>query len=244
MDKEQAQALVRTRGWYHNYEVYPGVFTGGQCRVDALATFGVYGIPDDLKGKTVLDIGAWDGPYAFEAERRGAAVWALDIQDPDRTGFNVARQIKGSGASYRRGSVYEIPREWDGKFDAVLYLGVFYHLYHPLLAFQNIHRALKPGGMMYYEGAALDHAEKVDPYWADRKKLLKELRGTPVCYFVREKYANDDSNWFIPTHRCVQDWVRSSGFEIVRDGVDSNASRSWGAARMIPGFQAIQHAII
>jgi tRNA (mo5U34)-methyltransferase len=65
-----------------------------------------YGIPEDLTGKSALDIGAWDGLYSFELERRRASVVALDIQDPERTGFNIARKIKNSSVKYLKCSVY------------------------------------------------------------------------------------------------------------------------------------------
>jgi 2-polyprenyl-3-methyl-5-hydroxy-6-metoxy-1,4-benzoquinol methylase len=57
-----------------------------------------------------LDIGAWDGPFTFELERRGAQVTALDIQDPDVTVFNAVKEIKNSSATYVCGSVYDACR--------------------------------------------------------------------------------------------------------------------------------------
>ena len=97
-------------------------------------TLNIYGVPGNLAGQEVLDIGAWDGPYTFEFERRGAKVTALDIQNPDRTGFNVSKKILKSNAMYICASVYELPHEFKNKFDIVFYSGVYYHLKNPLLA--------------------------------------------------------------------------------------------------------------
>ena len=65
------------------------------------------GISQDLSGLRTLDIGAFDGPFTFELERRGAHVTALDIQDPDITVFNAVKAIKHSSANYVRGSIYD-----------------------------------------------------------------------------------------------------------------------------------------
>ena len=243
MDKEEVQKLVDAKSWYHGYEIMPGVMTKGKFEVDPPRAFDFLGVPADLSGKRALDIGAWDGPYTFELERRGAQVTAFDIQDPDRTGFNTAKQILNSCVEYVRGDVLALPEEWMATFDVVFYLGVFYHLKTPLVAFQNICRALKPDGMMYFEGAILDFADRVDPAWRKRRRLIKRMAELPVAYFAREEYCGDKSNWFIPTHLCVQDWIRSTGFEIVRSGRDEELSRSWGAARKRDDFQPDEHFV-
>src|SRR5262245_48594334 len=127
------------RSCYHKYEVEAGLFTPGQFfEVDPKTWLDHVGVPQSLLGLRALDIGAWDGPFTFELERRGAQVTALDIQDPNTTVFNAVKEIKGSTAKYVRGSVYEGSPEELGVYDIVLFAGVYYHLKNPVLALQRI----------------------------------------------------------------------------------------------------------
>ena len=103
------------------------MFTPGKLLTKPKELFEHLGLPSDLTGKRVLEVGSWDGPLAFECEARGAIVTAMDIQDPARTGFNVAREILGSKVSYVQGSVYDAARLLKGTFDYIFFLGVFYH---------------------------------------------------------------------------------------------------------------------
>jgi tRNA (mo5U34)-methyltransferase len=82
----------------------------------------------------VLEIGTFDGAIAFECETRGAKLTGLDIQDPSKTGFNVAKEIRQSRVDYVQGSVYDLAALFTEKFDYVFFLGVFYHLKNPVLA--------------------------------------------------------------------------------------------------------------
>jgi tRNA (mo5U34)-methyltransferase len=110
------------RKCYHRYEIAPGVFTPGtNLEIDPGKCLDEIGVPHDLSGRRVLDIGAWDGPYSFELERRGAQVTALDIQDPDTSVFNAVKRILNSSARYVRGSVYDAPIEELGTFELVLF---------------------------------------------------------------------------------------------------------------------------
>ncbi len=99
-------------------------------------------IPDDLTGKTVLDIGAWDGFFSFECEKRGAErVLAIDIYAWDQHGmdsFLLARQLLNSKVEYRKMNIHELNAAAIGKFDVVLFFGVFYHCVNPLTALQKI----------------------------------------------------------------------------------------------------------
>jgi tRNA (mo5U34)-methyltransferase len=117
------------RSCYHKYEVEPGLFTPGQfLDLEPKLCLDELGVPQGLSGLRALDIGAWDGPFTFELERRGAQVTALDIQDPDITVFNAVKEIKNSSATYVRGSVYDALPENIGVYDVVLFAGVYYHL--------------------------------------------------------------------------------------------------------------------
>ena len=103
------------------------------------------GVPEDLSGKRVLDVGAWNGGFTFECERRGAAeVVAYSLENPDQTGFNRLKALLGSQATYQVGSVYNLDARQLGQFDVILFLGVLYHLRYPLLAADKL-RAVTRG---------------------------------------------------------------------------------------------------
>ena len=148
MTNEEILAKLDTVSWYHRFEIVPGVFTPGKLLSKPKELFEHLDLPSDLTGKKVLEVGTWDGPLAFECEARGAVVTAMDIQDPARTGFNVAREILGSKVSYVQGSVYDAARLLTGIFDYIFFLGVFYHLKHPVLAFEELSKLLTQGGTL------------------------------------------------------------------------------------------------
>ena len=84
----------------------------------------------------MLDIGAWDGWFSFEMERRGAEVLAIDNWDNPR--FHEARAMLNSRVEYQQIDMYDLTLERVGRFDIVLFMGVLYHLKHPLLALERV----------------------------------------------------------------------------------------------------------
>src|SRR5215813_2598194 len=150
--------------WYHAIEVAPGIITPG--RYDPKPLLDAMGFPADLSGKSVLDIGAYDGFFTFEAERRGAErVVALDRHPASHKGFALAHELLGSKAEYVEGSVYDLSPDIHGTFDVVFFLGVLYHLRHPLLALEKIHSVCRE--MLFVESHVLDddflHAGQLIP---------------------------------------------------------------------------------
>lgn len=138
--------------WYHQIELAPGLVTpGGHPSSEALKVLDAMGLPRDATGLRVLDIGCRDGFFAFEMERRGAAVTGLDYADPEVTGFGIASRVLGSRVEYVVANVYDIAPERFGTFDLVLFLGVLYHLRNPLLALDRLRRVVKPGGLVFVE---------------------------------------------------------------------------------------------
>lgn len=238
--------LLHSRPWFHSFEILPGVFTPGRVKIDAKLALDLVGVPAHLSGKLVLDVGALDGAYSFEMERRGASVFALDIQDPDRTGFNVAKGVLNSSVKYVKGTVYDLAHLVPGPFDAILFFGVYYHLKKPLQALEQIWKVLEPSGRLYFEGAILDYADHVDSFWKPRARSLKELRSLPVAYFTSGDYAADRSNWFIPTQACLAQWLEATGFRDVEMAtpLDELNSRTAGSAVKDPAFQPYEHGLV
>ena len=158
------------------------------------------GLPKDLTGQHVLDIGTTNGAGAFVAEQRGAArVVAIDIFPPDYYGFADIAELLGSRATYVRASVYGLPSVLEERFDVVLFLGVLYHLRHPLLALDEVRAVTR--GTMLLETAVSDH----------------ELGGCSAAaiarFYRRDELGRDPSNWFAPTTRALVEWCGSCGFD-------------------------------
>src|SRR5579862_2781770 len=124
-------------GWYHSLELPDGKVIPGLLTLEQLKTrISRYPIPQDLRGKRVLDIGAWDGWFSFEMERRGASVVAVDAVPSGN--FLRARELLGSKVEYLVADVYDLRPSDLGVFDIVLFLGVLYHLKHPMLALERV----------------------------------------------------------------------------------------------------------
>jgi tRNA (mo5U34)-methyltransferase len=125
------------KGWYHSFELPDGTLIDGVNPLPRLRErFARFPIPGDLRGKRVLDIGAWDGWFSFEAERRGAEVTAIDCVEAPH--FVEMHRKLSSKVDYRILEIYELPAAGLGKFDIVFMLGVLYHLRHPLLALETV----------------------------------------------------------------------------------------------------------
>lgn len=124
--------------WFHRIELPGGQVTPGWSnpKVDKLP---FYGLPKDMSGMRVLDIGNAEGFFSFEAERRGAAeVIGLENYPPMARKFEICRAALGSRARTYLGSVYDLQPSTFGTFDLVMFFGVLYHLRHPILALQKV----------------------------------------------------------------------------------------------------------
>lgn len=192
--------------WWHSIELRPGVVTPGSKTPQAMAeeignTFN--GI--DLNGKSVLDIGAWNGAFSIEAKRRGAKrVVALDRPAsviPDaRASLRFAIEASGLDIETADGDMDDIHAlEGLGKFDIVLFLGVFYHLIDPIQALKQIFAATSD--LMIME----THVEKTP-----------EQRPAMVFYPGSEA-SNDPSNWWGPNVQCVEPLLKTIGFRRVEN---------------------------
>ena len=234
------------RSCYHKYECEPGLFTPGNfLEVDPKRCLDELGVPQDLLGLRALDIGAWDGPFTFELERRGAQVTALDIQDPDITVFNAVKEIKHSSATYVRGGVYDARPETLGIFDVVLFAGVYYHLKNPVLALQRIRKLLTDRGALFIEGASTTDylAEQLTKALGLPKSGVRAtaeiLDRLPLSYFDTEQEIYGDwSNWWFPTTRSLEVILVDSGFRNVALELSKNAFYNYSHRRLMGRAEA------
>ncbi len=237
-EKEHVERLVASKKWYHKYEIYSGVVTPGRAHVDAKSILDSYGFPKKIIGKRVLEIGAWDGGYTFELESRGGEVTAMDIQNKENTGFSVAHSIKSSKVVYIQEDVTNLNPKKHGKYDIVLFLGVYYHILHPLLAFQNIYNVLKNDGLLFYNGHILDFTYNIDKRMAKHKEnIVGIVDKIPISLFSRECYVGVWNNWHIPNMLCLNDWLSTAGFRVVNEKVFPQSSTMFGVAQKITNFQ-------
>ena len=124
--------------WFHRMELPGGIATPGWSdpKIDKLPHFG---LPENMSGMRVLDIGNAEGFFSFEAERRGATeVIGIENYPPMARKFEICRTALGSNARTYMASVYDLSPNTFGTFDLVMFFGVLYHLRHPILALQKI----------------------------------------------------------------------------------------------------------
>jgi tRNA (mo5U34)-methyltransferase len=187
------------KGWYHSFELPDGTLIDGVNPLARLRErFARFPIPGDLRGKRVLDIGAWDGWFSFEAERRGADVTAIDcVKAPH---FVELHRKLSSKADYRLLEIYELPAASLGKFDIVFLLGVLYHLRHPLLALEIV-------------CSLTTDIAIVESFVTDGDTWREHTDDIPALEFYEGyELANRYDNWVGPSVACLLAMCRSAGF--------------------------------
>ena len=218
--REQVAQRVRALGdWFHNLDIggvqtAPDHFLGDYPRVkwrrfqDA--------IPTDLHGKTVLDIGCNAGFYSIEMKRRGAdRVVGIDFDEKYLAQAQFAADALGFEIEFRKLSVYDV-HELGEKFDIVLFLGVFYHLRHPLLALDLIHQHVATDLFIFQSLQRGSEAiELLEDDYEFSETDVFERPGFPKMYFIEKRYSGDPTNWWIPNRACVEAMLRSAGFDVV-----------------------------
>jgi tRNA (mo5U34)-methyltransferase len=198
--EDDARAFLERTGfvWHQRFDLLPGVPTPGASDIGWL--LGITGLPLDLTGLSVLDIGTSNGGAAFLLERRNASrVVAVDVVPPDHFGFDQLRDFIGSKAEFVQASIYDLPQVLGEQFDVVVFLGVLYHLRHPLLALDCVR--LLTRGVAAIETAVCDH----------------EFPGVETAiarFYPRDELSGDSTNWFAPNHRALLDWCATSGFDV------------------------------
>jgi tRNA (mo5U34)-methyltransferase len=173
-------------------------------------------VPADLTGKTVLDIGCNAGFYSIEMKRRGAErVVAIDSDEVYLAQARFAAEVSEAEIEFHQLSVYDAAT-LNEEFDVVLFLGVFYHLRHPLLALDLIHEHVTRDLLIFQSmqrgSEDVEPLSEDYPFW---ETTIFEQQGFPRMHFIEKRYSADPTNWWIPNRACVEAMLRSAGFEIL-----------------------------
>ena len=221
MDKETIlKKIAEVPFWWHYIELGHGVVTPGHqggennpgASKEILARFH---LPENFSGKTVLDIGAFDGLFALEAEKRGAArVLAIDnFNHLEKEGkhlergfipLQIAREILASKVEYKEMDAMDVAPEKIGTFDVVLFLGVLYHLKNPVLALEKVASVTKE--LAIIESLYFDKYNDEAVAW----------------FFEKDEWKNDPTNWWSPNQKCIEAMTRAAGFKRVECVSKSN----------------------
>jgi tRNA (mo5U34)-methyltransferase len=173
-------------------------------------------LPADLSGKSVLDIGCNAGFYSIEMKRRGAdRVIGIDSDERYLAQARLAADALGyDDVEFRNLSVYDVGALGE-RFDVVIFMGVLYHLRHPLLALDLI-REHVAGDLLLFQSmqrGSTQVMELDEDYSFDETMMFAES-GFPKLHFIERQYAHDWTNWWIPNRACAEAMLRASGFSI------------------------------
>lgn len=206
--------------WYHSIDVVDGATTRGWF--DLRHALPELPIPD-VRGKRCLDIGTWDGFYAYELERRGASeVIALDVPDlsgidyppevdaiegfdrsqrssqPRPAGFHLLHEILDSKVEWRAGNIYDLDPDDIGTFDLVVCGSLLVHLRDPVRALSAV-RSVTRGQLL-----SIDHLHPPVQLLSRRRPLF-QLRG-----------MGTDFQWWLPNDAGARHLLHVGGFAVER----------------------------
>ncbi len=214
------EAQVRALGpWFHQMQV-GGVWTAPE---HVLGDYPAVkwrhyadALPADMGGLSVLDIGCNAGFFSQALKRRGAArVVGIESDPRYLAQARFAAEVEGLAIEYRQMSVYDVAALRE-RFDIVLFLGVFYHLRHPLLALDLVHEHVARDVMVFQTlQRGGDEVMAVAEDYPFSERAVFEAAGYPRLHFIEHSYAGDPTNWWAPNRAAVEALLRSAGFAIV-----------------------------
>ena len=220
MNTDQIRRRVAELGqWFHNLDLAgvktaPDHFLGDYPAVK-WERFSK-ALPQNLSGKTVLDVGCNGGFYSIKMKQRGASrVVGIDTDEKYLEQARFAAEVSRVDIEFHNLSVYRVA-ELQERFDLVLFMGVLYHLRHPLLALELLHEHVV-ADLLVAQSLLRGSSESADlpPDFHFWEEETFENRNFPRMYFIENRFANDPTNWWIPNRACFEAMLRSAGFEIL-----------------------------
>jgi tRNA (mo5U34)-methyltransferase len=204
--------------WFHNLDLQgiqtaPEHFLGDYPKMKWQHF--AHAVPADLTGRTVLDIGCNAGFYSLEMKRRGAdRVVGIDSDPRYLAQAELVAEVSQQEIEFRHMTVYDVAKLGE-RFDMVLFMGVFYHLRHPLLALDLLHEHVV-GDLLVFQSmqrGSRDVAPRVADY-DFHDELPFQRADFPRLHFIEQSYAGDPTNRWIPNRACVEAMLRNAGFRI------------------------------
>lgn len=218
-DQTDLKAKIAELGpWFHNLDIN-GVRTAPDHFLGDYPTFKWRRfcdvIPEDLQGRSVLDVGCNAGFYSLEMKRRNAGrVLGIDADARYLRQARFAAEQAGLDVHFRQMSVYEVGKLAE-RFDLVIFMGVLYHLRHPLLALDLLYEHAVGDSLLFQ---CLQRGDERLPMLQEdypfEEWAIFDRPDYPKLFFVEERYASDPTNWFIPNKAAVEAMLRSAGFVI------------------------------
>ena len=245
---DQLKDRVKALGpWFHNMNLR-GIWTApdhflGDYPGSKFKRFAPH-LPQDLSGKSVLDIGCNAGFYSIEMKRRGAErVVAIDSDERYLAQARLASGVLGfEDIEFRQLDVYNVGALAE-TFDLVIFMGVLYHLRHPLLALDLIREHVAKDLMLFQsmQRGSKNVLQLDEDYKFSETDLFFES-SYPKLHFVEHRYAGDWTNWWVPNRACSEAMLRSAGFriearieeEVYLCRVAERPYEQWGPAAVYP----------
>jgi tRNA (mo5U34)-methyltransferase len=219
LDQNQIRSRLSGLGqWFHNMQLNgvwtaPNHFLGDYPNIKWQKWKN--SIPADLRGKTVLDIGCNGGFYAIEMKKRGAdLVVAIDEASDYLAQARFAAEVSQVKIEFQQMSVYDVA-QLKQQFDLVLFMGVLYHLRHPLLALDLLAEHVVKDSMVFQSLLRGHDGEmKLEQDYPFEETDIFDDPRFPVMHFIEKEYSHDWTNWWIPNRACAEAMLRSAGFTV------------------------------
>ncbi len=219
LNEESLRQRIEELGpWFHNLRLQgvqtaPQHFLGDypQVKYERLRDT----VPQDFTGRTVLDIGCNAGFYSLEMKRRGAErVVGIDTDERYLRQARYAAEVEGAEIEFRQMSVWDVAALRE-RFDLVIFMGVLYHLRHPLLALDLVHEHVARDLLLFQsmQRGSREIAAVEEDYEITAPAPFDEP-GFPKMHFIERRYSNDATNWWVPNRACAEAMLRAAGFAI------------------------------
>jgi tRNA (mo5U34)-methyltransferase len=216
---EMTETLQRLGPWYHNVVFAPGMMSNPSNADYPASRWRLLDsvISKDLRGKSVLDIGCNSGFFSLEMKKRGAdRVVGIDIMPHLLAQSRFASHWFHLPLELYECGAYDV-RSLGWNFDVIVFIGVLYHLKHPLYALEQIASICKD--TMYFQSVVRGPGgdiESKDDYPVNEVAVFDQP-AWPKLYFIEKKFNGDESNWWFATRSCLKAMLRTAGFRTVED---------------------------
>jgi tRNA (mo5U34)-methyltransferase len=217
-EAELSQKITDLGPWFHNLRLR-GISTAPNHFLGDYPSFKWQNfrdaLPADMTGMSVLDVGCNAGFYSIQMKQRGAArVLGIDHDELYLKQARFAAEVLDLDIEFRQHSVYEVG-SLNERFDLIFFMGVFYHLRHPLLALDLLRQHVAKDWFVFQSmlrGSRTVSAVSQDYEFSESTVFDKP--GFPKMHFVEHSYSHDPTNWWIPNRACAEAVLRSAGFRI------------------------------